>query len=173
MSTETRGLIISKAESVSWGWKSSDRWEDEPGAKLYFPPFSAQTEARTALSFRENIQRPQLEMNFTINDLSTQILPLMTQFPDNFLFGSRHNEAYLFALPSCSLHTCSHKNKPSIVADSHSFWLTLLSKNPWVKLSPARVKMLWPSQSQQLSINLTPIHKYTTRHHPALGLEFH
>lgn len=61
-------------ESVSWGWRSSDRWEDEPGAK--FPLrllFSALTEAHAALNFRENIQRPQLELNFTINDLNTNI----------------------------------------------------------------------------------------------------
>lgn len=75
--------------SVSWRWRSSNRWEDEPGAK--FPPyllFSALTEAQVALNFRENIQRPQLEMNFSINDLSTQIFPLMTQFPHNFLLGA-------------------------------------------------------------------------------------
>lgn len=173
MSTETRGLIISKAESVSWGWKSSDRWEDEPGAKLYFPPFSAQTEARTALSFRENIQRPQLEMNFTINDLSTQILPLMTQFPDNFLLGAATMRLICLRCHPAVFTRVHTKTNPVLwlirtVSDSLCF--PRIHGWSW---APPGVKMLWPSQSQQLSINLTPIHKYTTRHHPALGLEFH
>lgn len=49
------------------------------------PPTSYSQLRHAVLNFRENIQRPQLEMKFSIKDLSTQIFPLTSQFPDNFL----------------------------------------------------------------------------------------
>lgn len=144
---------------------------DEPGAKLYFPPFSAQTEARAALSFRENIQRPQLQMNFTINDLLTQILPRMTQFPDNFLLeAATMRLVCLCCHPAVFTRVHTHKKKQvlwPIHTVSDSLWTPFPRIRWWsrdrVKNFVAVAVELWP-------FNQTPIQKYTAGHHPALGI---
>lgn len=159
VSTETWGIM--RVSPEDGGQAIDERTSLGPS----LPPTSYSRLRHAALNFRENIQRPQLEMNFSISDLSTQIFPLMTQFPDNFLLRAATTRLICLCCHPAIFTLVRKEDKPRTVADSHRFWLTmdLLLRNQWV--AEPLVKIWWSQSdiSTQLAIIL-PWFKSSTKY---------